>query len=82
MARPKHHSGNLPAEATSFIGRRHELAELRIKLTTARLISLVGPGGVGITRLAIRIATIPGFFFEVVMPFWLIVKGFNPEVYR
>jgi hypothetical protein len=46
------------------------------------LISLVGPGGVGITRLAIRIATIPGFFFEVVMPFWLIVKGFNPEVYR
>jgi uncharacterized protein DUF4386 len=26
--------------------------------------------------------TIPGFFFEVVMPFWLIFKGFNPEVYR
>ncbi len=57
MARPKHHSGNLPAEATSFIGRRHELAELRRKLTTARLVSLVGPGGVGKTRLAIRIAS-------------------------
>lgn len=26
--------------------------------------------------------TIPGFFFEVVMPFWLIFKGFKPEVYR
>ena len=26
--------------------------------------------------------TIPGFFFEVVMPFWLIFKGFQPEVYR
>jgi hypothetical protein len=26
--------------------------------------------------------TIPGFFFEIMMPFWLIVKGFNPEVYR
>jgi len=57
MARPKHHSGNLPAEATSFIGRRHELAELRRKLTTARLVSLVGPGGVGKTRLALRIAS-------------------------
>jgi predicted ATPase/DNA-binding CsgD family transcriptional regulator len=46
----------MPAEATSFVGRRNELAEARKKLTTARLISLVGPGGVGKTRLAIRIA--------------------------
>src|SRR3984893_3286691 len=57
MARPTHRPGNLPAEATSFIGRRRELAELRRKLTAARLVSLVGPGGVGKTRLAIRIAT-------------------------
>jgi predicted ATPase len=47
----------MPAEATSFVGRRHELAEARKKLAAARLISLVGPGGVGKTRLAIRIAT-------------------------
>jgi len=52
-----HRPGNLPAEATSFVGRRHELAEARKKLTAARLVSLVGPGGVGKTRLAIRIAT-------------------------
>ncbi len=57
MARPIRRPGNLPAEATSFIGRRRELAELRQKLTTARLVSLVGPGGVGKTRLAIRIGT-------------------------
>jgi predicted ATPase/DNA-binding CsgD family transcriptional regulator len=57
MARPTRRPGNLPAEATSFIGRRRELAELRKKLTTARLVSLVGPGGVGKTRLAIRIGT-------------------------
>src|SRR5438128_5084265 len=57
MARPTRRAGNLPAEATSFIGRRRELAELRKKLTSARLVSLVGPGGVGKTRLAIRIAT-------------------------
>jgi predicted ATPase/DNA-binding CsgD family transcriptional regulator len=46
----------MPAEATSFVGRRHELAEARKKLAAARLVSLVGPGGVGKTRLAIRIA--------------------------
>jgi predicted ATPase/DNA-binding CsgD family transcriptional regulator len=56
LVRPTRRSGNLPAEATSFIGRRRELAELRRKLTAARLVSLVGPGGVGKTRLAIRIA--------------------------
>ena len=56
MARPTRRSGNLPAEATSFIGRRRELAEVRKKLGAARLVSLVGPGGVGKTRLAVRIA--------------------------
>ena len=55
MARPPRRPGNLPAEASSFIGRRREIAEVRKKLTEARLISLVGPGGVGKTRLAIRI---------------------------
>ena len=49
--------GNLPAETTSFVGRRRELGELRKKLGVARLVSLVGPGGVGKTRLAIRAAT-------------------------
>src|SRR4051794_23307318 len=57
MAVPMRRSGNLPAEATRFIGRRSELAELRKRLTVARLVSLVGPGGVGKTRLAIRAAT-------------------------
>jgi predicted ATPase len=56
MGRATRHVGNLPAEASSFIGRRRELAELRHKLSAARLVSLVGPGGVGKTRLAIRIA--------------------------
>ena len=56
MARPARRPGNLPAELTSFVGRRRELAEVRKKLTEARLVSLVGPGGVGKTRLAIRAA--------------------------
>jgi predicted ATPase len=56
--------GNLPAEATSFIGRRRELAELRAKLTAGRLVSLVGPGGVGKSRLAVRAATNLGRGFK------------------
>src|SRR5438477_1517360 len=54
MARPRKRLGNLPAETTSFVGRRRELAEIRKKLSTSRLVSLVGPGGVGKTRLALR----------------------------
>jgi predicted ATPase/DNA-binding CsgD family transcriptional regulator len=57
VPKPTRRPGNLPAEATSFVGRRHELAEVRKRLSAARLVSLVGPGGVGKTRLAIRVAT-------------------------
>jgi predicted ATPase/DNA-binding CsgD family transcriptional regulator len=49
--------GNIPAEVTTFVGRRRELAEIRKALVAARLVSLVGPGGVGKTRLAVRTAT-------------------------
>jgi predicted ATPase/DNA-binding CsgD family transcriptional regulator len=57
MARSTRRAGNLPAETTSFVGRRRELAELRKKLATTRLVTLVGPGGVGKSRLALRAAT-------------------------
>ncbi|HVS48345.1 MAG TPA: NB-ARC domain-containing protein [Candidatus Dormibacteraeota bacterium] len=57
MARRTRIAGNLPAEATSFVGRRRDLAEIRRKVAAGRLISLVGPGGVGKTRLALRAAT-------------------------
>jgi non-specific serine/threonine protein kinase len=49
--------GNLPAELTSFIGRQQELGQVAGALATARLLSLVGPGGVGKTRLAVRAAS-------------------------
>ncbi|MCF1600521.1 ATP-binding protein, partial [Streptomyces muensis] len=46
----------LPVETTSFVDRRGELAAGRELLARARLITLTGPGGVGKTRLAARIA--------------------------
>ncbi|MGY1679802.1 ATP-binding protein [Geodermatophilus sp. SYSU D01176] len=46
----------LPAERSSFVGRRAELARLRELLAESRLVTLVGPGGVGKTRLALRAA--------------------------
>ncbi len=48
--------GNLPAEVTSFIGRRHEVSGVRRLLSTARLVTLTGTGGVGKTRLAQRVS--------------------------
>ena len=49
-------TGNLPAELTSFVGRRGELAEVRRLLAGSRLVTLTGVGGVGKTRLALRAA--------------------------
>jgi predicted ATPase/class 3 adenylate cyclase len=49
---------NLPAERTSFVGRAEEVAQLETLLQEARLITLVGPGGTGKTRLAMRVATL------------------------
>src|SRR5947209_12907107 len=48
--------GKLPAESTSFVGRRRLLAEVKAAFANTRLLTLVGPGGVGKTRLAVRTA--------------------------
>lgn len=49
---------NLPAPITTFVGRATELSELHRQLAdpAIHLITLVGPGGVGKTRLALRLA--------------------------
>ncbi|ONI92041.1 LuxR family transcriptional regulator [Saccharothrix sp. ALI-22-I] len=49
--------GNLPLELTSFVGRRREVAEAKRVLSASRLVTLTGVGGVGKSRLALRVAT-------------------------
>jgi predicted ATPase/DNA-binding XRE family transcriptional regulator len=46
---------NLPIQLTSFIGRERELAEAKQLLANTRLLTLIGPGGTGKTRLALQI---------------------------
>lgn len=45
-------SGNLRARLTSFVGRDPDIAALREDLTRTRLVTLLGPGGAGKTRLS------------------------------
>lgn len=47
---------NLPQQVTSFIGRERELAEIKSLLGATRLLTLLGMGGLGKTRLSLQIA--------------------------
>ena len=47
---------HLPAEPTPFVGRSAELATIQRQLAENRLVTLVGPGGSGKTRLALKAA--------------------------
>lgn len=47
---------NLPAQLTELVGRGEAVADIGACLTSSRLVTLTGPGGVGKTRLAIAVA--------------------------
>ncbi|MDQ2927680.1 MAG: tetratricopeptide repeat protein [Caldimonas sp.] len=49
-------ANNLPHQATSFIGRERELAEVKNLLGASRLLTLLGMGGLGKTRLSLQTA--------------------------
>jgi predicted ATPase/class 3 adenylate cyclase len=47
---------NLPQQVTSFVGREHDLAAVEHLLLSARLVTLIGAGGIGKSRLALQAA--------------------------
>lgn len=57
------HQTNLPVQPYALIGRERELSEIASLLRKHRLVTLVGPGGTGKTRLALQVAadTIEGY---------------------
>ncbi|MGH2586645.1 MAG: helix-turn-helix domain-containing protein, partial [Dehalococcoidia bacterium] len=65
-----HSLGNLPAALTSFVGRAQELTDLRQLLAGCRLLTLIGAGGVGKTRLALAAAG--GLLSEYPDGVWLV----------
>jgi predicted ATPase/DNA-binding SARP family transcriptional activator len=66
-ARPR---GNLPAPLTSFVGRAEEQTRIGKQLQEARLVTLVGPGGAGKSRLATVVAA--GVVDDVPGGAWLV----------
>ncbi|GAA4470869.1 hypothetical protein GCM10023094_00510 [Rhodococcus olei] len=65
--------GNLPVELSTFVGRRSELTEAKRLLAVSRLVTLTGIGGVGKTRLALRVAANAGRVFADGV--WLVELG-------
>lgn len=47
---------NLPAQTTSFVGRKDELDQIKNLFGKSRLVTLLGPGGTGKSRLSLQIA--------------------------
>ena len=71
-------TSNIPVPLTSFVGREKELKEIARLISTSRLLTLTGSGGVGKTRLAIQTAndSINKFKDGV---FWVGLVGLSDE---
>jgi predicted ATPase len=56
VVRSRARKHNLPNQLTSFVGREHQIAQIKDLMGTHRLLTLTGAGGCGKTRLALRVA--------------------------
>ncbi len=68
----------IPVPLTSFVGREKELREITKRLSSSRLLTLTGPGGVGKTRLAIQTANDSVKKFKDGV-FWVGLVGLSDE---
>jgi predicted ATPase/DNA-binding SARP family transcriptional activator len=65
-ATPPPPRGNLPAEMSSFVGREQDVRDVRTLIGEHRLVTLLGPGGNGKTRLSVEVgALVPGEVWRV-----------------
>ncbi len=48
-------NGNLPVPLSSFLGREHEIEHLKQMADASRIVTLIGPGGIGKTRVALEL---------------------------
>jgi len=70
LASPGDAAGRLPSRLSSFVGRTAELERVAASVRSERLVTIVGPGGIGKTRLALECADLlrghfPGGVFFV-----------------
>jgi len=70
---PMERRSNLPIQLSSFIGRERELGQVKRLLASSRLVTLIGAGGCGKTRLAIEAAAAVGP--EIPDGVWLVGLG-------
>ena len=75
-------SGSLPVSLTSFVGREDEiaLADSLLQRPDLRLLTLTGPGGIGKTRLAVKIAAESGVHFPDGVPFVSLASIQDPSM--
>jgi len=65
---------NLPVPLTSFVGREQESARVEASLEQSRLVTLVGTGGTGKTRLMLEVAVLVASRFA----YWVLLSYLSP----
>lgn len=79
-APPLRPAPGLSAPLSSFVGRERELADLIALLEQERLVTLIGPGGIGKTRLALQVAARVAHTYDAVLVVELATVSNGPEV--
>jgi predicted ATPase/DNA-binding XRE family transcriptional regulator len=80
QTRPNEQDSNLPVSLAVFIGRHDELADLEILVNECRFVTIAGPGGIGKTQTALRVAATVANGRQVPVRFVNLAEIGNPEL--